>query len=257
MEPIFLGIPVLNRIDLLAECLRRIDVPAQILIVNNNTVDAAFQTRLAELQQQFGFRLHNAPRNLGVAASWNLILQEAHTAGFPAGVITANDFHVEPGTLAAFVSVVRTMPADLYLGDGFNLFCVPWATTERVGRFDENYFPAYFEDNDYIYRCRLAGVKVLHFDQQPKQENGVKLPGLAYTHVGSQTVRSDEEYGKRNEWTFPTWNRTHYVMKWGGLPDEEKFRTPYNNPQHDCRWWPDPAGSIEHRDWDKGRQRVR
>jgi len=257
MDPIFLGIPVLNRADLLEECLRRIDVPVQLFIVNNNTVDEEFQQRLEVLRQRFSFKLHQSPRNLGVAASWNLILREGYAAGFDPVFITANDFHVDPGMLMAFVQTVRSFPAELFLGDGFNLFSVPRATAEKVGYFDENFYPAYFEDNDYVYRCRLAGARILNFGTNPRQEDGREIPGLVFTHVGSQTIRSDAEYGKRNEWTFPIWNRTHYELKWGGGPDKEKFKTPYNKAEHDWRWWPPPAGSIEHRDWDQDRKRVR
>ena len=124
-------------------------------------------------------------------------------------LITANDFHVDPGMLMAFVQTVRSFPAELFLGDGFNLFSVPRATAEKVGYFDENFYPAYFEDNDYVYRCRLAGARILNFGTNPRQEDGREIPGLVFTHVGSQTIRSDAEYGKRNEWTFPKIGRAH------------------------------------------------
>ena len=40
----------------------------------------------------------------------------------------------------------------------------------------------------------------------------------------------------------------------GGDAGEEVFRTPYNKPDKDWRWWPDPGGSIQVRDWDNGRR---
>jgi hypothetical protein len=257
-DEIFIGIPVLNRFDLLAECVRRIDVPHRLLCINNNTVDAAFQEQLKELKTKYPcLAVEDAPRNLGVSASWNHLVRAGFAAGFERVFITANDFHVEHGSWAAFRDTVLRVPAELYLGDGYNLFCVTRALIDHVGYFDENYFPAYMEDVDYDYRCRLADVAVVRFGIVPGTFGQHELPGLQWRHHGSQTIRSDLEYGKRNEWTHFTWNRTHYELKWGGLPPKEKFKIPYNKPEHDLRWWPPPAGSIEHRDWDQNRKRVR
>jgi hypothetical protein len=258
MDKIFLGIPVLNRLDLLAECLRRIDVPAQVYIVNNNSVDVDFQTDLARLAVQYSLQVFQAPRNLGVAASWNHLLRTAQKLGFDRTFVTANDFHLGPGTLGNFVTVVRSLSGfDLFLGDGFNLFSLSPRTVEKVGWFDENFYPAYFEDNDYVYRCRLAKARILEFHEHEQQVAGQTIPALVFHHVGSQTVRSDEGYGKANNWTFPEWNRTHYKMKWGGVPGHETFKSPYGKPNRDWRWWPHPGKSIDRRDWDKGKVRIR
>lgn len=35
---------------------------------------------------------------------------------------------------------------------------IPRSTFERVGFFDESFFPLFWDDNDYCYRCRQAGL---------------------------------------------------------------------------------------------------
>lgn len=74
-QKIFVGIPVLNRIDLLERCLDRIDHPADVLIVNNDTVYPKIDARLTRLADKRGAEVWRPDRNLGVAASWNLILR--------------------------------------------------------------------------------------------------------------------------------------------------------------------------------------
>jgi hypothetical protein len=114
----------------------------------------------------------------------------------------------------------------------------------KVGWFDENFYPAYKEDQDYSYRCNLAGVE------------RKSLPGASATHLGSQTIASDPEYAIHNLHTHSDWNRRYYITKWGGESSSEVFTTPYGRLDCDHRWWRDPSDSIHARDWDNGRRHA-
>jgi GT2 family glycosyltransferase len=92
----------------------------------------------------------------------------------------------------------------------------------EVGWFDENFVPAYYEDNDYLWRCKLAGVSV------------VNIPS-GYFHDGSSTIKSNSVYATRNMKSFPS-NGEYYRAKWGGYPGSEQFERPFN-------------GQGNHRDW--------
>jgi hypothetical protein len=83
-----------------------------------------------------------------------------------------------------------------------------------VGLFDENFVPAYFEDNDFDYRCRLAEVPF------------TGLPA-GMSHKISSTLRSSKHYQDANSYTFPL-NREYFRQKWGGSPYREVFTTPFN-----------------------------
>ena len=52
---------------------------------------------------------------------------------------------------------------------------------QNVGLMDENFFPAYYEDNDHRYRMKLAG---LHWEYFP----------LKYSHKVSSTLKRDENF---------------------------------------------------------------
>lgn len=93
---------------------------------------------------------------------------------------------------------------------------------ERVGLFDEwTFFPAYYEDNDFVRRMVLQGIgrefipiEVYHGESAGPEH-------------GSLTIRSSEQYSVANSRTFNE-NQRRYVEKWGGLPENETYSTPWN-----------------------------
>jgi hypothetical protein len=91
----------------------------------------------------------NMPANLGVAGSWNLGIKSFPFA--PYWVIASNDIKYASGQLQKLADtsspdvVVKTSEAWSSFSIGSNII-------KKVGLFDENYHPAYYEDNDYESR---------------------------------------------------------------------------------------------------------
>ena len=79
----------------------------------------------------------------------------------------------------------------------------------KVGYLDENFFPGYFEDNDYRHRIIQSDASV------------ATIPLRAY-HDRSSTLKSSSEFQKKNQYTFSK-NYKYYVEKWGGAPTQEKY----------------------------------
>jgi GT2 family glycosyltransferase len=94
-----------------------------------------------------------------------------------------------------------------FSGFMINRFC--W---DRVGQFDENFKPAYYEDNDYHYRINLAGLKA------------IVVPTSMFYHYGSRT--NAEAFDKPFIDSSP--NHMYYREKWGGDPTLETYKTPFN-----------------------------
>ena len=237
-QPVFLGIPILNRLDLLERCLAAIDYPARIVIVNNNSIDPQFRQGLERLATDRNLDVLHQTRNLGVAASWNLLIGTAIQRGFEWFFIGSNDTFLHPGSLKAAVDLPKDDDVALWALRGANFFLLNRRTMEEVGWFDENFYPAYKEDQDYWYRCRLAHKRCMD------------VPGAGAEHVGSATIGSNPQYAARNRDTHFHWNLSHYRRKWGGDAGNEQFVHPYNDPAHDLRWWPDPGETLALRDWD-------
>ncbi len=241
-QKIFLGIPVLNRYDLLERCLEHVDHPAEILIINNNWYDPAFNAALHTLAERRRLEVWSRERNLGVAGSWNLLLRIGMGRGYDRIFLGSNDTFLHPGSLRTIHEMDRREDVGVWHIHRWSFFAVETRTIPRVGWFDENFYPAYKEDQDYRYRCQLAGV------QRVKE-----LPGIGAEHLGSQTIQSDAGYADLNRETHYGWNSGYYFAKWGGDARSEIHRSPFGRPDRDWRWWPPPGASIPLRDWDRGR----
>jgi GT2 family glycosyltransferase len=231
----FIGIPVLNRADLLARCLAALDHEIEGVIVNNNAADSDFARELDRLAGLYRLDVLHQPFNLGVAASWNLILRTGAGRGFDWVFIGSNDTVLHPGSLAAAMAPCADSAAILHL-HAWNFFAVHRRAVESAGWFDENFHPAYKEDQDFSYRCTLAGVR--------RQI----VAGAGAEHVGSATIHSNPAYFRRNAQTHAA-NHAYYLSKWGADAGAEQFTTPFNDPARDYTWWPDPREAIARNQW--------
>jgi hypothetical protein len=124
------------------------------------------------------------------------------------GLITV--YGKEAGAASAGTASVKAGPQDaacMAIGQ--------WAL-DRVGYFDENFWPAYWEDVDYFYRLELTGLPRL-CDQRTLLE-----------HRRSGTARNDRLISLLHQQRWLR-NRQYYIKKWGGAWGEEMFRHPFND----------------------------
>jgi GT2 family glycosyltransferase len=154
--------------------------------------------------------------NMGVAASWNWFLNNV-PMDQGAMMISNDDVTFQKETLRMFYEKIKEPDVDFLLGEQ-NVWAL-YAITEKifkdVGPFDENFYPAYFEDNDFAYRMTLKGYTVTQDENIPVgHQNSSTL--AAYNEV--ETEQHHQNFRK---------NRTYYNDKWGGLPQQEKYITPF------------------------------
>jgi len=169
-----LGVPILNRTDLLAQLLESLDHPVDHLAIVDNSVlpradaDEGSHRGHTEVQRyldalcQLGHPLVNhihvaRPfRNLGVAASWNLILSSFPEA--PIALLANNDVRFAPGVLkSSLARMDASLPQVLHLlpsPASYSAFLLTALCWDRLGLFDTNFHPAYGEDLDYRDRIR-------------------------------------------------------------------------------------------------------
>lgn len=158
-----------------------------------------------------------AERNLGVAKSWNWFISNVPEIR----IICNDDVQFSPDAIekmvASYTEDRLIFPNALGNMNSFSCFILPNKIIEKVGLFDESISPnyAYFEDNDYHRRMKLAGFDIATCD-------------AAVGHSQSSTIKN---YGKsmRSEHhrKFDI-AKKNYIKKWGGIPGEETFTTPYN-----------------------------
>jgi GT2 family glycosyltransferase len=98
----------------------------------------------------------------------------------------------------------------------FSCFMVKSDFFEHVGKFDENFSPAYCEDSDMHARIILAGLKAYAYG------------GAKFYHYGSQTIKSDQDLQSKNARTYPKC-QLYFLEKWGHsmVNDVEEMRGAY------------------------------
>jgi GT2 family glycosyltransferase len=206
-----LGIPALNRPDLLARHIESIDVLVDRLFV----IDNSPHWEMGDIADNYHVEVVDPGVNLGVAASWNFIIKTNPAADW--WMIANVDQEYAPGDLERLAAAMGDESAAVRCLSRFAAFAINRACVEKVGLFDENFHPIYCEDADYEYRCKLAGVEIVDVESGTKHLEG-----------GSVTFRTDRQYADRNARTYPE-NVAYFEAKWGGpLRGGEKFMSPFD-----------------------------
>jgi GT2 family glycosyltransferase len=179
-----LAVPTLTRHDLLRRMLGTVDVEVERLLIVDNSGDG-FDVPDGTWKQATVLRM---PINFGVAASWNLAIK----CGFdlPWVMIVSDDCWFEPGQLEAFATSARQDA--IVTSSSFprwHAFAFGLDVAEKVGLFDERFYPAFYEDTEMTRRCSKANVEIL--------TSGVRVP-----HENSSTLRSRPEFERANSSTF-------------------------------------------------------
>jgi len=175
--------------------------------------------------------------NIGVSAGWNYGLRKAIDADV--AVISNDDVVFQPGmlTMLAQSMHVADVVSAVNIRDGglpdtvfdfdehpdFSCFAVkPKDFTDRFGWFDENFSPAYFEDNDMARRVKVGGGSY------------ARNLRAGMLHKGSVTQNMD---GPVVTSAMFEENRAYYVRKWGGQPMQETFTHPFNDESNSIKDW--------------------
>lgn len=223
MIPVLI-IPTLNGWERIPALLASLDVPVERTVIIDN----------AQTGRRLGNQLYMRPiANLGFSGSINAAILQTPDA--PWWMWAGDDITFGPGDLSAIAGHMDTRQPRVVTGDRsderllrFAYAAINRECIEAVGLLDEGFHPAYFDDDDYEYRCRLGGVSwVIH--------NG------AISHSRSATINTDPALAAANARTFPM-NAQRYIGKWGGPPGSERFSTPWAKPVPLSYAPPDIAG---------------
>ena len=214
MIPILIA-PVINRFDLLERMLRSIDHPVGSVLVVDNSCSGYEVPSDIEVPIQY-LRPVN-PIGYGGAINQG-IMQNSHLMWW---MWSSNDVVWHPGALAELdAAMTGHTPARIVTG-GFTWGALNHDLVNKVGLVDEwSFFPIYYDDNDYHYRCTLAGVEwVEWWDKGTDHGESGKA---------SMTINSSPALMNKNHSSF-TENTNRYLAKWGGMPGKEVFKSPWDS----------------------------
>lgn len=237
-----IGVPVLNRGDLLRSLVASIDVEAEVLVILNRIggADPSVEEAAGKLEARAGgmvrVRVERSAGNLGVAGSWNRIMDWAGGGCW----LVNSDIAFQPGVLQEAMAQVKRRP-EIVLHHLRSAACF-YATAEfraTLGWFDENFYPAYHEDEEMALRCaRLGGGQA-------------DLEGLRERvwHGGSLTLKNAERRQRQFIQEAQRAAGTYLRRRWGALPAPGELpakRSPFDNPTwHPADWTLDLVARAE------------
>jgi GT2 family glycosyltransferase len=217
------AMPAINCLPHTQRAVASLKAPESIdfIFLDNGSTDGTQEWAVTQVAPQWLYLRSEV--NLGVPASWNLLIRTAFERGHEVVAVLNNDIILAPDTLERLVPwlkegvdfptvhAVAVPRAQLgsyprhHLLDPQPDFCgflVTRALIDRIGWFDEGYWPAYFEDVDFEQRITHAGLTM-----------GSACDALV-VHVGSRAIH---EGGVKHRPYFEQ-NRQRCLSKWGHIP---------------------------------------
>jgi hypothetical protein len=213
-----------------------VDYPTDNFVIFNNNGTGELTKDLEELrniQHPFVKKLTitHLPSNLGVPTVWNLIIKSYLMS--PYWVIVNDDIAFTKGFLEEMsesaednqIGMVHGYGGDF--GDGaWDLFLIKDWVIQEYGLFDENLYPAYCEDADYIMRIHNKPFKKIN-QLTKKYYHGDGFADEYYVH-GSQTKKTSIELSNKLS-DINLVNFEYMTKKWG---EGWRLTNPYMYPMN-------------------------
>ncbi len=175
--------------------------------------------------------LEDHRKNRGLSKSWNDGLLISRAVGYDATIIFGDDCVFSRGDIELIAETAAANPQTHMVvcggynkaakatvaNHGYSCFAITPAAIEKIGAFDQNFWPAYYEDNDYDRRAKLLGF------------TRVEVPQTGIIHEGSGSLfRAGPDLARQHSRTFPLCG-AYYVRKWGDGPAVEKYDHPFGD----------------------------
>jgi GT2 family glycosyltransferase len=198
-----------------------------LLFLHSRDPATASQCERIAKRSDVVFHLHGV--NRGLSVTWNDGVLGAYENGADAVIVANDDVYFSPGDIDRIAARAAEHPESYIItcagyhhrldrilpSHGYSCFAINPVALQRIGCFDENFFPAYCEDQDYCRRAALACLQ---------EEN---CPDTMVHHGGSCAIYSSPQLRVRNA-VSQSLNRAYYFRKWGGDAGSEAFTAPFD-----------------------------
>lgn len=167
-----LGFATLKRFDLADRLVKSIDYPVEHLVIVDNSGTGTYLPPENDFVQHVW--VMPMPFGLGLTGAWNLIIKATPYASY--WVCVNDDAWFEPGALQIiseqvdsstmnFPSIVPHWSCGIFGEDVVN----------KIGLYDERFYPLYFDDNDMERRIKHAGFEPNWIDAKVHHDNSSTL----------------------------------------------------------------------------------
>lgn len=150
-------IPTIIRFDTLDKLINQVleSSNLDIVIINNNPNGFSLNYNESRIQ------VYNVGSNLGVAKSWNMFFDVCDDDSL---IISNDDISLQQDTIASmlndfmFFKDKGIIYPQAQIDMPFSCFAISRAVYESVGKFDNEFFPGYYEDVDFLLRMWQNGL---------------------------------------------------------------------------------------------------
>lgn len=211
---------------LLERLAATVDYPIKYKVAFNNGQPGALDSFWEKHQDWIVKESHIG--NMGVAGSWNYCSEWFSSE--PQWLLMNEDAYFLPGYLEKICKCAESNLKEplIHLNSSNAYYCFVWSLKgkEEYGSFDQNLWPAYYEDCDMRIRHRLKGYNgyVYALEGLPPLPHGKpRTGGINYSAMlqGCGLL-----------------NRKYWLTKWGSLDYEKsEYQTPYRDHRLDPKDW--------------------
>ena len=97
----------------------------------------------------------------------------------------------------------------------FSMFIATRSLVERIGLYDENIFPVYYEDTEYLWRMNLLGLKVIVADTEKQVTFVHGEEDNAMPRLGGGQMDTPKQAGAKMELRHRAAAPMYVANKWG------------------------------------------
>lgn len=177
-----LGVPFLNKIDLLSRFINSINCKVGlIVIVDNSYYDSRTVEGFNNIRNYFEskfqkYEIVSNNKNIGVPCSWNYILKNYDSDFYCIGSadieLSKNDLF----SMCLMSNRIKNKPSIITTRNGhptgFPFFGLSKKIINKIGYFDEDFYPGFYEDDEYLMRVRKNRCTEIRYEF--KFTHGVK-----------------------------------------------------------------------------------
>lgn len=194
------GFATLKRFDLADRLLASIDYPVEHLVIVDNSGEASWNPKKPD--SVINMWVIRVPFGLGLVGAWNLIIKS--TPYSPYWVLVNDDAWFEAGSLKKIAEEVDTDALNfLDIVPSWSAVVFGQGMIEKVGLYDERFYPLYFDDNDLERRVDFHQVPKKIIDAKVHHENSSTL-NSGYQAANSRSFMANANLfnKKQNEADF-------------------------------------------------------
>lgn len=206
-----LGFATVGKEHLASKLVRSIDYPVEhLIIVDNGGHNSYWPPENENIKNLWVMPM---PFGLGLVGAWNLIVKSTPYA--PYWVLINDDAWFEPGALQTIAESAR--PDALghpQVNPQWTAIVLGEQVVEKVGLYDERFYPLYFDDNDYDRRCEAAGIQTYPIPAKIHHINSASINHQynATSYANNQRLFLDKTERNDNSWTWTL--QTRRANRW-------------------------------------------